>query len=921
MTSTIVAVKLEDQTAFLTVTCNGETIESLGRRIEEIHHIPKNRQRLYICAESSDSSDAWNQMTNHSSCCDANCDEMESRFRNTKEGWMSFAFSYAETTISHLMPSLSSLMDRKIIVEYIKKTLNRCLGARVFCIGSSMNNIFLPNEPIELTPFLCKGQEERWFLRVTEGLCLSTLAGSSPDIDLANISVDCKSTKIMLSVNNNEVSIIHNELSALYFGALIEDMNKFIGSECLLKKSFMLIKAWCCYDSTQFFAASQTSVFSILKSAMVIHIMILHLFSVYGKSIEHPLRALGLFLKYYSSVDWDSVVVTVSELRSAKDMSILQNNLEITPDKSKIDALLEAYRRRFEATLYASMKVRMGDDSLEDFASTDEGAKNYEMRVPNIDEVPVVPQHCVDSFVPSFMSVMHPLKPDCNLTKHLTKSQVGELKAAFKCGLRSLKIAAEKCSKILPGEYGKIDAGMGITVDVGSYFIANFLSRTHDMATREHMKSKEEVGFSEQDLKKSKYFCENEEPEAVMRHAELIMGSKITPDAVANLIVHIVEQAGPHPIGEIGKLLQEATGSPNLSRVLKAQFRGLKKLIEGYPHMLKLGGDHSFNPHVYLADSYQSGNTESGMIRDQKVENTNGSPLISESRSSNSSASSQPKSYGYSHVVSMNSGGENRAPGLPSNSIDIGAGQWENRQYLGSPGMYMKKYGLQSGGNSNLNSTFESSNSTVSDFKLNGTEKQRKSVSMGPPKDKLPELRSWSPNLWAPNQNQRSITLTQEGGPRVPSGSYQCDEQKYGFLNSNNSADTMWGKSYGGSMLNAENGNFSGLANNGEQGEFYPWSQFDSSSFLNSKKLSMSGSVIRNSGVHDGSSISFNGGNVVSTESSPNSGSRNSSTSSPSLGPFHSQFDANLSLHGQNLYQFDTLDCQDISPFLRSLNM
>ena len=41
----------------------------------------------------------------------------------------------------------------------------------------------------------------------------------------------------------------------------------------------------------------------------------------------------------------------------------------------------------------------------------------------------------------------------------------------------------------------------------------------------------------------------------------------------------------------------------DLSRVLKSQFRGLKKLIENNPNMLRLGGDHSFNPHVYLVDS------------------------------------------------------------------------------------------------------------------------------------------------------------------------------------------------------------------------------------------------------------------------------------------------------------------------------
>ena len=37
--------------------------------------------------------------------------------------------------------------------------------------------------------------------------------------------------------------------------------------------------------------------------------------------------------------------------------------------------------------------------------------------------------------------------------------------------------------------------------------------------------------------------------------------------------------------------------------MLKSQFRGLKKLIEAYPNMLRLGGDHSFNPHVYLVES------------------------------------------------------------------------------------------------------------------------------------------------------------------------------------------------------------------------------------------------------------------------------------------------------------------------------
>ena len=38
----------------------------------------------------------------------------------------------------------------------------------------------------------------------------------------------------------------------------------------------------------------------------------------------------------------------------------------------------------------------------------------------------------------------------------------------------------------------------------------------------------------------------------------------------------------------------------DLSKVLKSQFHGLKRLIECYSHILRLGDDHSFNPHVHL---------------------------------------------------------------------------------------------------------------------------------------------------------------------------------------------------------------------------------------------------------------------------------------------------------------------------------
>src|SRR3546814_4385462 len=66
------------------------------------------------------------------------------------------------------------------------------------------------------------------------------------------------------------------------------------------------------------------------------------------------------------------------------------------------------------------------------------------------------------------------------------------------------------------------------------------------------------------------------------------------------MVVQVRERKGPLPVGEIGKQLQEATGNPQLSQVLKERYGGLKKFIEGISSIVRVGEDHPFNPHVYL---------------------------------------------------------------------------------------------------------------------------------------------------------------------------------------------------------------------------------------------------------------------------------------------------------------------------------
>jgi hypothetical protein len=92
--------------------------------------------------------------------------------------------------------------------------------------------------------------------------------------------------------------------------------------------------------------------------------------------------------------------------------------------------------------------------------------------------------------------------------------------------------------------------------------------------------------------------------ELSLKYAELIVGSVVTPEALAKLIVTILENKGPLPVGEIGKQLQEMTGNENLSNVLRANYRGLKKVVEGFHEIFLVGTEHPFNPLVHLHENY-----------------------------------------------------------------------------------------------------------------------------------------------------------------------------------------------------------------------------------------------------------------------------------------------------------------------------
>lgn len=87
--------------------------------------------------------------------------------------------------------------------------------------------------------------------------------------------------------------------------------------------------------------------------------------------------------------------------------------------------------------------------------------------------------------------------------------------------------------------------------------------------------------------------------ESCLKYTEFVLGSIISEEIIADIIVTLIETRGPVPVGEIGKLLLEMTADNDLTQVLKTKYRGLKKIIETYPNKLTIGNDHPFNPLVH----------------------------------------------------------------------------------------------------------------------------------------------------------------------------------------------------------------------------------------------------------------------------------------------------------------------------------
>jgi hypothetical protein len=326
--------------------------------------------------------------------------------------WVPLLLGHADELLGVLSPTAEALASRHKVFEYVRSIVSSTLGVQLYPTGSFVSHTFLPDGDVDTTAFVLKNDDDSWFVRVNEALCMSAFnqvggaqssknssfdtnpetsellersAASNPPVTISNVSfVNAEIKMIKSMIDSVSVDISVNQISALYAQAFIEKVDAFVGHEHLFKRSILLTKAWCQYESPRHThgSGSLAGARDGRISSWAQAVMLTWVFNAEGRDIRHPLQALGHFLRIFSSFDWDSFALTVRGPVSASDLSevpahnrkrpedlylpaeVTDSFLIRSEETRKMSCFPSAAASTHSSSSTASPAAVMGDDSI-----------------------------------------------------------------------------------------------------------------------------------------------------------------------------------------------------------------------------------------------------------------------------------------------------------------------------------------------------------------------------------------------------------------------------------------------------------------------------------------------------------------------------------------------------------------------------
>lgn len=312
------------------------------------------------------------------------------------QGWAT-AEKATRNIISQVQPTAVS-EDRRIkVIDYVQRLIRACLGCEVLPYGSVPLKTYLPDGDIDLTAFggaIVEDALVNDMVSILEGEDQNSAAEFVvKDVQLINAEVKL----VKCIVQNIAVDISFNQIGGLCTLCFLEQADRFIGKDHLFKRSIILIKAWCYYESRILGAHHG------LISTYALETLVLHIFHVFHSVLDGPLAVLYKFLDYFSKFDWENYCVS---LTGRVRISSLPEIVVEAPENGEGDILLSNDFLRYCVDLFS------------------------------------VPSKGIDinsrTFPQKHLNIIDPLKENNNLGRSVSKGNFYRIRSAFTYGARKL---------------------------------------------------------------------------------------------------------------------------------------------------------------------------------------------------------------------------------------------------------------------------------------------------------------------------------------------------------------------------------------------------------------------------------------------------------------------------------------------------
>lgn len=530
-----------------------------------------------------------------------------------------------DEVLAMVQPQEAQVNYRRKVSSYIGKQCQKLISCKCFDIGLQGLRCFLPDDPIHLSIFATKGHDASWHVRLNERLCrLSGGMTTADDVDsmdfVANEQAHMLSNVLFFTGRTEEeghrllclvdglvgVEVHMNARIELCLVAFWEAFSRAVGKNNLFKRSLLLIRAWWVYEARMdaFTSGIPDVAFAVMVAAVI---------NRHHESLFSPFQVLCQFLAEYSTLDVSSSVITLTGPVSVDAYINLPDNISTQGNSMSTD-LLKRYQnlalaKDVEVNSVTSLmnESEYSADESPVFVTPSEMAKVFGGRCLMVAH----PLLGCKNMIPDSASQHDSIKRGQMFTDAVRAGAMAVLpllEGSGALGGSNAHVVIEQLFKTTTQRFGRGSRPDSPTtiLPIGRMDSTGGGSLSIDRDSRVSLSSplvsvEGAAGGLDLGLVSDPMLLSLDKLWERIMYCNLVLENRVSESALHTLSCQVLREKGPLPVGEVGKMLQEACPSiPNMSMILKERFNGLKKFLERYLEDFVLGVDHPFNPTVYL---------------------------------------------------------------------------------------------------------------------------------------------------------------------------------------------------------------------------------------------------------------------------------------------------------------------------------